>query len=368
MPYVEPLSQYVACAIVPWCVLKSAPANVTYRMPRGPGATAAAATPWRAPTIPTAAEAMAVPLSSVRRSIAFPFLPRARTAGYARSLEESQPAPLLDPDLLGQPPAHDARRSEERDPSRRCPGDRRDCRRVEVRARRVRVQEEEHEHHVARPVDPPPQLVVHPPTQPARHRDDHEEIERERSEADLQRAVGDLERHHDVERVDLRGLVEQQRDDVSRPEGDPEPRRPVVERPQRTVLREPVEHRGAQRDPRQDRDAEGGVRRHPGGARDEPDEELRIHPREAIAGAGGGAPQPQETCVSVTAGSVVAWTPGWRLRKGAGVEGGRVRLPRTPTSGGSGVGETPAGGVRGPEPPSTGGCSGAAAFLRCSFA
>src|SRR5438034_7690910 len=104
MPYVEPLSQYVAGAIVPWCVLNSAPANVTYRMPRGPGATAAAATPWRAPTIPAAAEAMAVPLSSVRRSIAFPFLPRARTVGYARSLEESQPAPLLNPIYSGNLP------------------------------------------------------------------------------------------------------------------------------------------------------------------------------------------------------------------------------------------------------------------------
>src|SRR5438132_13816237 len=107
MPYVEPLSQYVACAIVPWCVLKSAPANVTYRMPRGPGATAAAATPWRAPTLPAAAEAMAVPLSSVRRSIAFPLLPLALAVGYARSLEASQPAPLLDPDLLGPPPDDD---------------------------------------------------------------------------------------------------------------------------------------------------------------------------------------------------------------------------------------------------------------------
>src|SRR5438445_11519364 len=103
MPYVEPLSQYVACAIVPWCVLKSAPANVTYRMPRGPGATAAAATPRRAPTIPAAAEAMAVPLSSVRRSIAFPFLP-ARSAGYARSLEESQQRRCLAPIYSGNLP------------------------------------------------------------------------------------------------------------------------------------------------------------------------------------------------------------------------------------------------------------------------
>src|SRR2546428_237433 len=191
MPYVEPLSQYVACAIVPWCVLKSAPANVTYRMPRGPGATAAAATPRRAPTIPAAAEAMA---------------------------------------------------------------------------------------------------------KPARPRDDHREMERGRPDPDVERPVRPVKRDDHVERVHLRGLVQQQRGEVPRPEGDPEPGRPVVERPQRTVLREPVEHRGAQRDPRQDRDAEGGVRRHPGGARDEPDEELRIHSREAIAGAGGGGPQPQETC------------------------------------------------------------------------
>src|SRR5436190_9508990 len=107
---------------------------------------------------------------------------------------------------------YDARHADDREGRGRRPRDRGDEWRVEVGARLRGVEEDRDERDVARAVDPGPERVVHAALEPARDRHDHDDVERDRPEPD-RKEVGLVridERHDDIDRTDLRRLVEQQ--------------------------------------------------------------------------------------------------------------------------------------------------------------
>ena len=126
-------------------------------------------------------------------------------------------------------------------------------------------------------MQPVPGGLFHAPLHPCGHRDEHQDVERERAQADGQRAVRREEGNEHVDGRDARGVVEQQRDDMQRPERDPEHRRVLVQRAQRAVAAEPVEHRGPQRDAGKKRDRQRRVGREPAHAGEQPHELIGGH-------------------------------------------------------------------------------------------
>src|SRR3989449_2843177 len=185
----------------------------------------------------------------------------------------------------GEPAPEEPRDANDREREREGPRDRGDERRVEIRTREERVEEDRGESDVARAVDPLPERVVHPLAQPAGHGDDDEDVEGERAEADLPPGVIDLEGHEDVAERDTCGLVENKRDHVRDHERDPQPRREVMELADRAVRGEEVEHRGSQGLAGDDRQRDRGEGRESRRARREPETEIV---------------QGYELCVSVT--------------------------------------------------------------------
>src|SRR5206468_7805498 len=94
--------------------------------------------------------------------------------------------------------------------------------------------------------------------------------------ADSKRAVAHEERHEHVEHADLRGGVEQERDDVRERGRNDDPRRPVMKRTDRAVRREEAEELRARRYPGEDGDAERGIRGEPARTSELPEEEIHL--------------------------------------------------------------------------------------------
>src|SRR5437867_12252745 len=126
-------------------------------------------------------------------------------------------------------------------------------------------------------MDGAPEIHVHPRPEPARHDDEHHEVERERAETDGDLTVAREERYERVDDRDPRGLVEDETDDVRDAEREPDPRGEVVKRADRLLLGEEVEDRRPEREPGEHADAERRVGRDSRRAREDPERELRIH-------------------------------------------------------------------------------------------